>query len=235
MSGSLPSEDSKRITLGIGTGRNGSESLSYLLNSQNESCYSHEFGLFSFYGERAQRHRPPLHWHGSLDVARQALESLKLYRGRYVGDIGMYWLPYLPQLCQEYPQLQVICIYRSRNSTVESFLKKTEGRNHWIEHDGTEWEIDPLWDPVFPNYPVSDKAEAIGLYWDHYQEKTEELLQAFPNQIKVMKMSALNDQSEVAAMLKHAGFEKEDIKSLVTQRRNKRDSFFAKVARRLKK
>lgn len=227
-------DNRKTIALGIGTGRNGSESLADLLNAQAGGCFSHEFGLFSVNGERSARYRPPLAWNGSLEEARATLEGLTLYRGDHVGDIGMYWLPYLPALCREFPALRVIAIYRDRDSVIRSYLKKTEGRNHWTEHDGSEYRLDPLWDPVFPNYPQAPKPELLGRYWDDYRDQTEALQNDFPDQVRSWPMQALNDPDKVSDILAHVGFKPDDIKTLSAQRRNQgRPSLLKNLLKRL--
>ena len=112
-------------------------------------------------------------------------------------------LPYVEQILARYPDVKFVCLKRDRASTVASYMKKTEGRNHWIQHDGSRWYRD-RWDHSYPKYPCADKEKAIGRYWDDYYRESERLQALYPEAFCVFPTEALNSkprQSEILSFL----------------------------------
>ncbi len=51
-------------------------------------------------------------------------------------------------------QTRFIALRRDRRQTIESYLSKKAGRNHWMVHDSSEQRLDPVWHPCQPKYDV---------------------------------------------------------------------------------
>lgn len=188
-----------RLLIGLGTGRCGTVSLSQLLDAQPDVSMLHE-GMID-----GQHHL--LRWHDDearldhwLGVLQQRAAGTEFF-----GDVGMYFLPYVGHLLARWPHARFIVLRRDREATVQSFLKKTEGRNHWMEHDGTTWAHDSRWDASFPTFDAPDKATALRQYWDTYYAEVERLQQVHPGSIATFEMGALNSEVGRAAILDHAG------------------------------
>ena len=156
--------NNKKVILGIGTGRCGTVSLSDLLNKQENASFSHELKIKI---ETNTDYNTPLHWEYDENAINNAWKSIQNYSGDFVGDVSMFWLPYLEELFAKSVNLQVICLQRDKEGVVKSYLKKTEGRNHWMKHDGKEWDFCP-WDKSYPNFDTTSKEEALNLYWEYY-------------------------------------------------------------------
>ena len=85
--------------------------------------------------------------------------------------------------------VKVVVMRRERDMVVDSFLAKTKGRNHWQRRRKRGLErsrSDPVWDPCFPTFsPSLTKAEAIGEYWDMYENWTLYLEEQYPDNVRV--------------------------------------------------
>jgi len=169
----------------IGTGRCGTKSLAQILNRQEGVVCTHEL-------------KPVLPWHFGQIAIDNRIEELEMSDG-IVGDAGFYYLNYVEYLFKE-TDVKFVCLKRDREGTVNSFLRKVGNRNHWMEHDGTYWSYDKRWDKTFPKYDVNDRATAIGMYWDDYYAKIEELKDKYP--IKIVRTKELSNLDSVMDILK---------------------------------
>lgn len=195
----------KKLIFGIGTGRCGTVSLCELLNNQEESNFTHE-------------ERPLLPWNGSKRNLDDKIKEILSRRERFVGDIAFYYLPYVEYILEKYPQTKIICLKRDRGEVVKSYLKKTKGRNHWVNHREIIWSHCE-WDKCYPTYNKFLKKNAIKKYWEQYYNKIEGLTSKYPGSIMVTDMyHALNTEAGILEMLNFIGIEennsiiKKDIK-----------------------
>ena len=180
----------KQLIISIGTGRCGSVSLSKFLSAQDNVSVLHEGRLDS------HKIRKLIKWENDEDNLFEWLEFLLSLDGhKFVGDTGMYYLPYIEQIIDKYPEVKIIVMERNKEEVVKSYIKKTTGRNHWFDHDGKKWEKDDKWDPCFPKYDVSSKEEALENYWEDYKNQTDNLILKFPEKIKKWTIQALNTTS----------------------------------------
>ena len=180
----------KQLIISIGTGRCGSVSLSKFLSAQDKVSVLHEGRLDS------QKIRKLIKWENDEGNLFEWLEFLLSLDGhKFVGDTGMYYLPYIEQIIDKYPEVKIIVMERNKEEVVKSYIKKTKGRNHWFNHDGKEWEKDDKWDPCYPKYDNSNKQEALENYWEDYKNQTDNLILKFPEKIKKWTIQALNTTS----------------------------------------
>ena len=180
----------KQLIISIGTGRCGSVSLSKFLSAHDKVSVLHEGRLDS------RKIRKLIKWENDEDNLFEWLEFLLSLDGhKFVGDTGMYYLPYIEQIIDKYPEVKIIVMERNKEEVVKSYIKKTTGRNHWFNHDGKEWEKDDKWDPCYPKYDVHNKEEALEKYWEDYKNQTDNLILKFPEKIKKWTIQALNTTS----------------------------------------
>ncbi len=123
----------KQWIFGLGTGRCGSMSLANLLSFQKDCLISHELGG-----------RPMLSWDGNGDLSK-FLKTINSRRDRVIGDVSFYLLPYANKLLGNLTDVKFIILKRDKKATIDSYLKKSEGRNHWIDHNNTKWRS-KVWD-----------------------------------------------------------------------------------------
>jgi hypothetical protein len=191
-----------RIVIGLGSGRCGTKSLAHLLNLQERAHVEHE------------RHGP-VPWHGAEALIADSLKELLALDADLVGDVGFYYLPYVERILSRYPTVRFVCLQRPKRATVASYMKKSKGRNPWMEHDGCEWKHDG-WDASFPKSalrldqdavrfsPSERKRFALDQYWDEYYDRAQQLQREHPEAFRIVPMTALNStkgQDEILAFV----------------------------------
>ena len=192
------------LVIGLGTGRCGTVSLSSLLNAQRGAFVTHE-GYGANGGQRL------LHWDGNTGAALAWVDELRARPGlQLVGDVAYYFLPYVEAILLAHPDARFVVLRRDQTETVNSYLRKTRGQNHWMLHDGIEWEVNPKWDPTYPKYETATKREALGLYWDEYYAQAESLAAAYPESVHLFETRALNTLEGRHAILSFLGIPEGD-------------------------
>lgn len=181
----------RRFIFGLGTGRCGTVTLSKLLSSQASTNVSHELGALPF-----------LPWEKDRARLQEFLGRVCSREESFVGDISFYLLPYVNDIVDLIPDSKFIVLQRDKEETVRSYVKKTEGRNHWVTHDGTQWRNDH-WDKCYPKYLVGNKEEAIGKYYDEYYSKCQEIKN---ENFFFMNTSDLNSENKCLEMLNFCGY-----------------------------
>ena len=146
-----------------------------------------------------------------------------------MGDIAYYYLQYVEDILKINQGVKFICIKRDKEKTVNSWVKKTtisrwpslwiadrfksiitgtpfyKSKNHWQEHDGSTWELDPVWDKTFPNFKAHSKKEAISKYWDYYYNKAASLVDKYPVNVKVFPIDDMSSKSGQTRILEFIG------------------------------
>ena len=92
-----------------------------------------------------------------------------------------------------------------------SYLRRTEGRNHWVRHDGIHWEPDEVWDKAFPKYAIDDKEEAVAQYWEDYYATSERLQRDYSGNFRLFPVDALNSREGQRAILSFIGISPGDM------------------------
>lgn len=200
----------KQLIIGLGTGRCGTVSIYRLLNSQKSSNISHES-------------MPVLSWEFNQRAIEKKLNSLMKKRGRYVGDVASYYLPYMKFILGRHPDVKFVCLKRNKKEVIESFDRHTKrwDFNHWIDHDGKKWKKSNKWDKSFPTYDIKSKKRAIARYWEEYYKEVKKLMKKYSRNIKIFKISALNTQKGVRRILDFCGIDRTDQKIIIQIKENK--------------
>ena len=180
----------RKLIIGLGTGRCGTKSLSVLLSLQPNTVVPHEYQV------------TPLPWVFSQEAIEKKIKSLDMING----DVGFYYVNYIDFIAKLYPKAYFICLQRSRKEVIDSYMRKTQRRNHWINHDGKTWQPDPKWDAAYPKFNTCNKALAIGMYYDLYYEKIFSLSLKYPKNLKVFNMDCLNNERGIRNILGFCGF-----------------------------
>ena len=170
----------------------------------------------------------------SLDYARPAsmakyAELLEADKVRILGDIAFYYLQYVEDILEINRKVRFVCIKRDRGETVESWLKKSAiqrwpslwiadrlkslitrtpfhtSKNFWQLHDGTIWQLDPVWDKTFPNFQANTKRQAIEKYWDYYYQEAERLQGLHPEFFSIFPIEKMSDRDGQREILKFIG------------------------------
>jgi len=138
-----------------------------------------------------------------------------------IGEVAFYYLNYVEDIIKLYPDVRFPCIRRDKLLTMESYskkmltsqntsklgalLKNKRKRNHFMSHDGCKWVHDSLWDKCYPKFEADTLEDAIGLYWEYYYSKAEELAHKY-NQIQIFDLEDLNTPEGQTKILKFCNY-----------------------------
>lgn len=191
----------RAFIFGLGTGRCGTVTFKDLLNLQGDCWMTHELP-------------PRLSWQVDERRLNVVLQNLLSLPARTVGDVAMYYLPYVELIMHKLSAFPVrfVVLRRNREETVGSLMRKTETaqypdpRNHWQEHDGKTYNHD-VWDECFPKFVAPDKRTAVGMYWDSYYAEAERLIARYPGQMMMMDLGDFSEAAAVERMLRFCGFD----------------------------
>ncbi len=176
----------------------------------------------------------------AIDYARPAsvdtyAKLQKMETVRLLGDIAFYYLNYVEDILAVNAGVKFVCIKRDKTQTVESWLKKsTVGRwrslwladrikawltrtpfhreyNYWMEHDGSVWQTDPVWDKTFPKFRAANKRDAIEQYWEYYYRRAGQLAAAHPDNFRIFDISAMSRPEGQKAILSFVGYPERDM------------------------
>jgi len=181
------------IIFGLGSGRCGTSSLQRLLNNQTDTTVTHEMA-------------PVLPWDFDERRLSDRIANLSASDDHFTGDVGYSYLSYVKTISERIESVRFVCLERETEAVVRSMLAKTEGRNHWAEHDGTVWTLDPVWDPTMPSYETMPKEAAVRRYLREYYETAEVFASSMPDQFRVFPTESLNSLTASEELLRFCGF-----------------------------
>lgn len=192
----------KNLIIGLGTGRCGTTSLARLLALQPDSSFVHEGGF-----PKNKYSHFLLPWNVDLSKLIEWEKKIKELSGdrNFSGDVGSYFIQYVLAILQKYPNAKFLCLKREKEQVVQSFIKRTRGRNHWMERIPWYQARDIIWDKIFPRFNVSNKKEAIALYWDIYYLTAFDFEKRFPENFRIFPTEFLNSISGMNEILDFAG------------------------------
>jgi len=233
-----------QIIFGLGSGRSGTASLAGLFNTQPDTVCFHELNpsAMSWQGaegtvisllrdfrailageERAVTiDRTSPHRNGPVP------RMMKLGRITSIGDVGLYYLPYVETILTRAPNARFPCLWRDREEVVQSFIAKLAlkphgkmeraraiikrhrlptSRNHWAGPSDKRWGADVRFDACFPSYDgmeTQDLAAHLRRWHDEYYAQATSLAKKYPDHVRIFDLSALNDVAERRAILEFA-------------------------------
>lgn len=187
--------DSRRIILGMGTGRCGTRSLATLLNRQAGAKVTHEeYPLLMWRSPRRE------------NLVERLNRILTSRKAKIVGDVASFYLPYAEAAIEFDPEIRIVCLQRPRKEVIHSFCQWIDKvhplpTNHWARQPAPGWYHEPIWTPIFPQYDTTDRLKGIGRYWDEYFERAESLQTRFPKNVRIFDwlpaLSTLEGQREL--------------------------------------
>jgi len=188
-------KSNKKIILGVGSGRCGTLSLAVLLDLQKDSKFTHE--------------RPPLMPFEPCTHAYDAKKKQILeLEDTYVGDVASSLIGYTEWFIEDYPNIKIVCLKRNKKECIESFLRKTKGRNNF-QYGKEERTIFCI---TSPDYSADiTKREAVDEYYNDYYRIAEFLEKDFPNNFKIFNTEDLNTHKGVSDILEFCEFKDKTI------------------------
>ena len=192
----------KTTIIGLGTGRCGTTTLANLLSLQQNCHVSHELG-------RQDR----LPWETDEKLFTKYWAVVQSKSDIYIGDVAFYLLPYINLIADK--NVKLIIVKRNKEETINSYMKHTNGRNHWMLHDGKEWKKDDKWDICYPKYDVSTKKEALSLFYNDYYNECKKIN---TSNVFWLDTEDLNSKNKMMEMLIFCGFKKPIFKKIIANK-----------------
>ena len=168
-------------------------------------------------------------------VAAKAYDELcKMPRVRLIGDIAFYYLSYVEAIAARNPNVRFLCLRRDIDETVASWMNKSriprwrskhfadrigawitrapfhEFRNFWMEHNGSRWQQDPVWDKCFPKFEAASKPEAIRKYCEFYYAEAERLAPKLEGVFRFVETEFMKERAYQAGILAFLGIPPEE-------------------------
>lgn len=166
----------------------------------------------------------------SREVAAKAYDQLcKMQKVRMIGDIAFYYLTYVDLVVERNSNVRFICLRRKRTETIDSWERKLSV-NRWpskyvadrlgtlitrepffkeynplMEHDGSQWAVDPVWDKCFPKFPGPTRREAIEQYYDYYYSEADKLQEKYSDVFWIVETETINTKSMQEKLLDYCG------------------------------
>ena len=127
-----------------------------------------------------------------------------------MGDVASFYLPYTEEAIRFDSGIRIICLKRPREEVVAGFCRFLDRSsrfpiNHWASEPAPGWYHAPLWTRIFPQYETQDREEGIRRYWNEYYQRVEELLQRYPENVRLWDTEALTCEQGVREVLSFAG------------------------------
>lgn len=135
---------------------------------------------------------------------------------RMLGDIAYYYLSYVEDILAINKSVRFVCIKRDKQETVDSWMEKSrihrwrslwladrlkswltrtpfhQSKNFWQLHDGTQYQLDPVWDKTFPKFEAATKRESIEQYWDYYYAEAARLAEQHPEHFRLFDIGEMS-------------------------------------------
>jgi hypothetical protein len=92
-------------------------------------------------------------------------------------DVGFYWINYLPELINLFPETRAVFLTRNKDSVVESWMKNLE--SDFFTNESSSKYI------FFPNYNGLEQEQAIIKYYDDYHREFFKLWLKYPDNIRL--------------------------------------------------
>lgn len=151
-----------------------------------------------------------------------------------IGDVAFYYLSYVERIAAFNQGVRFVCLKRDRTANIQSWIRKAtihrwpskiladrlssfimgtpyyRSRNHWMDHDGSRWEKDPVWDKCFPKFAASDLETAVGMYWDYYYAEADRLQRELSGRFITFQTDKLGDAVGQRRLLEFCGVREEE-------------------------
>tara|TARA_B100002052_G_C15400958_1_gene383953 strand:- start:194 stop:451 length:258 start_codon:yes stop_codon:yes gene_type:complete len=82
---------------------------------------------------------------------------------------------------------------------------KKKYKNHWINHNGSNWEKDYILDKCYPKFKAANLEDSIHKYIEMYIAELKILQKRYPNNIKIFFSDELESKYGKKKMLSFIG------------------------------
>ena len=184
-------ERPQSVIIGLGSGRCGTHSLAALLALQPDTTSMHQPA-------------PCLPWHVDYGWYASVPPLVRAQPTGVVALVAWYYLPYAELLLRDL-DVRFVCLQRDRTATVASIERLTVEFDNWSNRP-VEESASARFRPLFPQFDVATKREALERYWDLYYQRAGELCAAYPDRARIYPTDGFNDPEVVDDLLTFAGY-----------------------------
>jgi hypothetical protein len=187
--------------IGCGSAKCGSTSLSILLGDCKNIIVKHERDL-------KRKRLPYVYDREEID---RAIKRFKEY-GNY-GEVGFYYLPYIPNFIASFPDIRIICLKRDVDKTVQSYMKNMGDTHPWVYDIKGKYLPDLRFGHCFPKYGTCEKwtiTASFYRFWNDYYHRARAYEKVFPNNFKIFSINALNSRKGQQSIFDFIGIPEED-------------------------
>jgi hypothetical protein len=168
-------------------------------------------------------------------VVANAYDKLrKMQKLQLIGDVGFYYLSYVEAIAAHNRTVRFLCTRRDLDLTVASWMKKLRVRrwpsklvadkigslitrgpfyqttNPFMDHDGSVWEPDPVWDKCFPKFQAPSMKDAIRKYREFYYAEAARLARQYSNLFRFVDTDRMNDRDYQSKILEFVGIPEDE-------------------------
>ena len=166
------------VIIGIGTGRNGTKSLSEILSSCKNVDVLHEGYITEWYRGSIWDDDPKIE---SLERQNNFFRQ-RMSEGQFAGNVAFFLLPRISFILENFKTAKIICLHRNKKDTVKSWMKWCHGLSHCFPPDMSKFvnsehvKHQAKWFGMFPKFEsAKNSEEAWEMYWDMYEEESMKL------------------------------------------------------------
>ena len=171
------------FVIGVGTGRCGTQTLSTYLGLQKINTRHESLILpWDFNERQAERFLKHLQDAVTIDYPD-------------IAEVNFSLLNYIEYLIAKVPDLKVVVLQRLKEDTIRSWVKNQPYMNMWTSENHASFKAGDFLKHselafAFPDYD-KPKEEALSIFWDDYYATAQELMLAYPGNIKIFDMYEL--------------------------------------------
>lgn len=180
--------------IGVGTGRCGSHTLVKILGACKKVACVHEFVQIPWYDG------------GGDPVLGKLIRRFKDHKeeGIMSGEVGPCLIRHISSLRSAFPGLKVICLHRSKDETVNSYLNYGKSmpplrpleRYKWADGCMGPERMDAGVVKCFPVIDAASRAQSISFWWEMYEAMMAEIAQP----VHHIHVKALNIPEQVGGI-----------------------------------
>lgn len=174
----------------FGAGRCGTTSMYHILQSCKNVAVIREDSpyMVDWYNPEEKRLDQLVDWFNQHKI-----------KGRVAGSVARYWLPHVETIRKKTGKLNLICLHRSKEGSIES----------WMKWKGvTTDRLRPGRSDNYSRFPIIDAhtiKQSYEFYWEMYEAWSRSIEGVFH-----VSMQSLNDKRKVNEILEHLGVAKKN-------------------------
>lgn len=131
---------------------------------------------------------PSLPWEISEVIIDNKIEQLSKIKYPRIGDVGNYYLPYVPLLIDKIKNLKILFVDCEKEKCIDYYISSTPMQNFWSTNNTY---VKTRSDLNYPKYENLTKTDAISKYWCDCKDLAELFEMKYPNVFKIFNSETI--------------------------------------------